>query len=70
MERGIIDEIYLGVNTWPVYVFIGVVVLLITNELIQFFQVKKNKNSILSAYFTAEYDVSDERAVENTHKAV
>lgn len=70
MERGIIDEIYLGVNTWPVYVFVSVVVLLIANEIIQFFQVRKNKNSILSAYLTAEYDVSDERAVANTHKAV
>ncbi|QUW22650.1 hypothetical protein JSQ81_03440 [Sporosarcina sp. Marseille-Q4063] len=70
MERGFINEIYLGVNTWTVFVFIGVVFLLIVNEIFQFFQVRKNKNSILSAYLTAEYDVSDERAVENTHKAV
>lgn len=70
MERGIIHEIYLGVNTWPVYVFIGVVLLIIANEIIQFFHVRKNKNSILSAYLTPEFDVSDERAVENTHKAV
>ena len=70
MERGFIDEISVGIIKWPVYVFIGVVVLLIANEIIQFFQVRKNKNSILSAYLTAEYDVSDERAVENTQKAV
>ncbi len=70
MERGFIDEISVDIIKWPVYVFIVVVVLLMANEIIQFLQVKKNKNSILSAYLTAEYDVSDERAVENTQKAV
>ena len=70
MERGFIDEISVGIIKWPVYVFVGVVVLLIVNEIIQFLQVRKNKNAVLSAYLTAEYDVSDERAVENTHKAV
>ncbi|MBO1911881.1 hypothetical protein J4G37_44715, partial [Microvirga sp. 3-52] len=63
-------EISVDIIKWPVYVFIVVVVLLMANEIIQFLQVKKNKNSILSAYLTAEYDVSDERAVENTQKAV
>ena len=38
------------------------------NQIIQFFQVRKNKNAVLSAYLTPEFDVSDERAVENTHK--
>ena len=70
MERGFIDEISVGIIKWPVYVFISVVVLLIVNEIIQFLQVRKNKNAVLSAYLTPEFDVSDERAVENTHKAV
>ena len=70
MERGFINEISVSNFKWPVYVFISVVVLLIAAEIFQFFQVRKNKNSILSAYLTPEFDVSDERAVENTHKAV
>ncbi|WP_172368909.1 hypothetical protein [Sporosarcina jiandibaonis] len=70
MERGYIDEFSVGIIKWPGYVFISVVGLLIAAEIIRFFQVRKNKNSILSAYLTAEYDVSDERAVANTHKAV
>ena len=70
MERGFIEEISVGAIKWPVYVFIGVVVSLIVTEIILFFQVRKNKNAILSAYLTPEFDVSDERAVENTHKAV
>jgi hypothetical protein len=70
MERGFIDDVSVRVIKWPGYVFISVVVLLMATEIIRFFQVRKNKNSILSAYLTSEYDVADERAVANTHKAV
>jgi len=70
MERGVINEVYVGMIKWPVYVFVIVVVLLMINEVMQFLQVRKNKNAVLSAYLTPEFDVSDERAVENTHKAV
>lgn len=70
MERGFIDEFSVEVVTWPGIVFIISVILLILTISIQFFLVIKNKNSVLKAYYTPEFDVSDERAVENSQKSV
>ena len=70
MERGFIDEFSVDIVTWPGIIFIISVILLVLVILVQFFQVIKNKNAVLQAYFTPEFDVSDERAVENSRKAV
>lgn len=70
MERGFIKEFSIEIVTWPGIVFIIATILLIFAILIQFFLVIKNKNSVLKAYYTPEFDVSDERAVENSQKAV
>ena len=70
MERGFIDEFSVYVVSWPGTLFLITVILLLLAILVQLFLVIKSKNSIMKAYYTTEFDVSDERAVENSHKAV
>lgn len=70
MERGYINEISTTIVTWPGILFIIVFCLLLVIQIIQFIGVVKNKKSVLDAYLTPEYDVSDERAVQNTQKSV
>jgi len=70
MDRGFIDGFSTNIIQWPGYIFIIIAVLLLLANIVQVIRVKKNKNSILSAFTTPEYDVSDERTVLNTQKAV
>lgn len=70
MERGFIDGFEVYVTRWPGYVMITITTLFTIANLIQFFRVWKDKRSVKSAFWVAEYDISDERAVQNTHKAV
>lgn len=70
MDKGYIDGFSTNIVTWPGILFIVVVVLLMVIHIIQFIGVIKNKKSILNAYFSPEYDVSDERTVKNTQTAV
>ena len=70
MERGFIDGFEVSISRWPGYVFITITAFFIIVNLVQLLRVWKNKRSIISAFIAPEYDVSDERAVQNTHKAV
>lgn len=70
MEKGYIDDFSTTIVTWPGTLFIIVFCLLLIIQIVQFTRVMKNKKSVLNAYFTTEYDVSDERAVQNTQKSV
>ncbi|MCZ2258026.1 hypothetical protein [Sporosarcina sp. G11-34] len=70
MERGYIDGFTVDIITWPGYVVIAVMTIFFIANIIQLILVKKNKNANKYAFLTIEYDVSDERAVENTRKAV
>lgn len=70
MEKGFIEEFSVDIVTWPGIVFIISIILLILAISVQFLLVIKNKNSVLKAYYTPEFDVADERAVENSQKAV
>lgn len=70
MERGFINGFSVDIITWPGIVFAISVIVLVLVILIQFFQTFKNKNAILKAYYTPEFDVADERTVENSQKAV
>ncbi|MEK5037957.1 hypothetical protein [Sporosarcina sp. FSL K6-3457] len=70
MDRGFIDGFEVYVTRWPGHIMITIAALFIIANLIQFFRVWKNKRSIKSAFWVAEYDISDERTVQNTHKAV
>lgn len=70
MERGLIEEFIVDINTWPGKVFIVSTSLFLLATIIQSIGVIRNKNAIGKAFFTPEYDVSDERAVKNTQTAV
>lgn len=70
MEKGYINEFSTAIVTWPGTLFIIIFSLLVVVHIVQFISVIKNKQSILNAYFLPEYDVSDERSVENTQKSV
>lgn len=70
MDRGFIDGFEVFITRWPGFIFIIIVILFVIINTIQFILVRKNKHSILNAFLAVEYDVSDERAVQITHKAV
>lgn len=70
MERGFIDGFSVTIVSWPGHVMIGVAILVAIANIIQFVLVRKNKHAHKQAFISFEYDVSDERAVENTRKAV
>ncbi|MFJ7972322.1 hypothetical protein [Psychrobacillus sp. NPDC096389] len=68
--RGYIDEFSVYISTWRGTFLSIVTILLIIFNVIDFIVVKKKKNALLKEYILSEYDVSDERAVEITGKAV
>lgn len=70
MDRGYIDGFEVFITRWPGFIFIIIVILFVIINTIQFILVRKNKHSVLNAFLAVEYDVSDERAVQITHKAV
>lgn len=70
MDRGFIDGFEVFITRWPGFIFIIIVILFVIINTIQFILVRKNKHSVLNAFLAVEYDVSDERAVQITHKAV
>ncbi|MEK4404069.1 hypothetical protein MKZ26_06425 [Sporosarcina sp. FSL K6-6792] len=70
MDRGYIDGFEVSITRWPGFIFIIIVILFVIINTIQFILVRKNKHSVLNAFLAVEYDVSDERAVQITHKAV
>ena len=70
MDRGYIDGFEVHIVTWPGYIMIAVLILFLLANVIQFILVMKNKHAEKHAFLTIEYDISDERTVENTHKAV
>lgn len=70
MERGFIDGFEVYISPWPGYVFLTFTALFFIANLIQLFRVWKNKRSVMNSFMVPEYDVSDERAIQNTHKAV
>ncbi|HJF31413.1 MAG TPA: hypothetical protein K8V56_06485 [Sporosarcina psychrophila] len=70
MDRGFIDGFEVFINRWPGFIFIIIAILFVIINAVQFILVRRNKHSILNAFLAAEYDVSDERAVQITHKAV
>lgn len=70
MDRGFIDKFSVETSNMPGIFFIITVALLILIISIQFLRTLKNKNAILEAYYTPESDVSDERTVENSQKAM
>ncbi|MFJ7934909.1 hypothetical protein [Sporosarcina sp. NPDC096371] len=70
MDRGFIDGFEVYITRWPGYIAMTFTALFVIANLIQLFRVWKNKRSVMNAFLAPEYDVSDERAVQNTHKAV
>lgn len=70
MERGYIDGFDVYIVTWPGQVMISITILFVIANIIQLVLVMKKKNANRRAFLSFEYDVSDERTVENTRKAV
>ncbi|MDW0118211.1 hypothetical protein QTL97_14860 [Sporosarcina thermotolerans] len=70
MERGFIDGFSLYISPWPgLFVIITTILFLVANIVLVII-VWRNKNADKRSFLTFEYDVSDERAVGNTRKAV
>ncbi|MDN4607258.1 hypothetical protein [Sporosarcina highlanderae] len=70
MERGFIDGFSLYISPWPGYFFVITTILFLFANIVIFIIVWRNKNADKRSFLTFEYDVSDERAVGNTRKAV
>lgn len=70
MERGFIDGFSMTIVSWPGHVMITLAILCVIANIIQLVLVTRNKHAKKRALISFEYDVSDERAVENTRKAV
>ncbi|MFJ5772160.1 hypothetical protein [Psychrobacillus sp. NPDC093180] len=68
--RGYIDEFSVYISTWRGTFLTIVTILLIIFNVGDLIVVKKKKNALLKEYILSEYDVSDERSVEITGKAV
>ncbi|WP_339250917.1 hypothetical protein NSQ43_13275 [Sporosarcina sp. FSL W8-0480] len=70
MERGFINEFSLYISPWPGHFVLITTILFLVANIIQIITVWRNKNADRRSFLTFEYDVSDERAVANTRKAV
>lgn len=70
MGRGYIDGFSVYVSTWRGTLFLIIGILLAVINIIDYIVVKKKKNAKIKEYIISEYDVTDERAVEITGKAV
>ena len=70
MERGFITEFSVYISPWPGNFFIISSVIFLIANIIQYIVVRRNKNSDIKAFLSFEYNVSDERAVAITRKAV
>lgn len=69
MERGFINEFSVQIIEWPGYVFITIFLFFLLMNIVQYTKAYRNKHTQLKAMLTPEYDVSDERNLENTRKA-
>lgn len=70
MERGFIDGFSMYISPWPGNFFLITTLLFLLANIVIMINVWRNKNADKRSYLTFEYDVSDERAVGNTRKAV
>lgn len=70
MERGFIDEFSLYISPWPGHFVLITTILFLVANIVIVIIVWRNKNADKRSFLTFEYDVSDERAVGNTRKAV
>jgi len=70
MNRGYIDGFSVYINKLPGQLFIVFTIILLLMNVVQLIVVKKNKQAKIKDYILPEYDVSDERSVEVTGKAV
>lgn len=70
MERGFIDGFSMYISPWPGNFFLITTILFLLANIVIMINVWRNKNADKRSFLTFEYDVSDERAVGNTRKAV
>lgn len=70
MERGFINEFSLYISPWPGHFVLITTILFLVANIVIMINVWRNKNADRRSFLTFEYDVSDERAVGNTRKAV
>ncbi|MBB4824203.1 hypothetical protein HNO89_001425 [Sporosarcina luteola] len=70
MERGFTSGFEVYISPWPGYIFVGSALFFLIANLLQYLSVRRDKKSDIKAFMSFEYDVSDERAVANTRKAV
>ncbi len=70
MERGFIDGFSMYISPWPGNFFLITTLLFLLANIVIMINVWRNKNADKRSFLTFEYDVSDERAVGNTRKAV
>lgn len=70
LGRGYIDEFSVYISNWPGQVVFVITIILLVVNIIQLIVVKRNKQAKVKEYLLPEYDVSDERSVETTGKAV
>lgn len=70
LSRGYIDGFSVYISNWPGQLFIVITIILLLMNVVQLIVVKKNKQAKIKDYILPEYDVSDERSVEVTGKAV
>jgi len=70
MKRGYLDGFSVYISKLPGQLFIVITIILLLLNVIQLVVVKKNKQAKIKDYILPEYDVSDERSIEVTGKAV
>jgi hypothetical protein len=70
MGRGYIEGFSVYISTWRGHLFGIIGIVLVVVNVIDFVIMKKKKHAKMKEYIISEYDVTDERAVEITGKAV